>query len=137
MDRRARFEYGGTGAFECLISARPWNPIDDSVGGSRTSATGVPASYTVRRDALVEVNLRFWESEWADFLNLLIYGQTGASFTWFPDADELASYTVYLETPKTGERFSPTRSGEFPRVFEASILLRGAGIAIPWQAYFD
>jgi hypothetical protein len=97
----------------------------------------VPASYVVRRDALLEVTLRVWELEWGSLLNLITWGQLAESFLFYPDADETTSWEVYLEAPLAGVRFAPVRDGNFPRVFLATLTLRGAGIVVPWQAYFE
>ena len=137
MQRRSIFDFG-TSTLEATISARAWIPIDLTVGGSRTAASGVPASYIVRRDAMLELGLRFWESEWASVLNLVAWGQTRQAITWFPDAlDLLTSFEVYLEAPLAGERWAPQRDSNFPRTFEVSLTLRGVGAAVPWLAYFE
>jgi hypothetical protein len=141
MERRSRFVYGPEGSevtLDTTISVRPWLPIDRTVGGSRTSAAGVPASYVVRQDSLLVVTLRFWESEWLGILNLLTFGRSDQSFLWFPDVDDTGtSVEVYLETPIAGEDATPTRDGEFPRVMELVITLRGVGTAVPWLPYFQ
>ena len=133
--RRSRFVFG-TDDWTTEVSAHPWIPSDASVGGSRTSAAGIPASYVVRRDKLTELTLRVSEDEWEDYLALLTWGQTSATFLWYPDADEAASYTVYLESPLAGERSSPTRLGDFLRVFECTITLRNTAGVNQWQPYF-
>lgn len=133
--QRSRFEYGGL-TFETTLPARPWTPIDDTVGGSRVAAAGIPAAYIVRRDALLDLPLRVLETEWPALANLVAFGQSAQPFLWFPETLLTESFTVYLENPKPGERWSPTRSSEYPRMLEMTLTLRGVGAAVPWREYF-
>jgi len=135
MDRRARFEYGTASAWEAPISSPPWDPVDDSVGGARVGASGVGAAYVVRRDALVEVTVRYYEADWASLLALLVFGQTQQAFRWFPDADEATSFLVYLDAPRPGTKTKPDRDANYPRAFKQTLVLRGAGTT-PWTPYF-
>lgn len=129
------FEYGSGGIFSPRLPPKPWTPIDETTGGSRTAAGGVPASYIVRRDSLLEVVLRIDEDEWTDFVNLIAWGQSGESFLWYPDADDVGtSFEVWLEEPKPGGRYSPERT-DFPRVLECTLILRGVDVP-PWPNYF-
>lgn len=136
MDRCSRFVFGDQ-EVTTEIAARAWTPADATIGGRRVSASGVPAAYVVRRDALLNLTLRFFEHEWAAIYNLLIYGQSSDPITWYPEAtDDEVSWSVYLESPAYGETFSPSRDGAFPRMMEISIVLRGVGTAVPWASYF-
>lgn len=134
MRRRGRFVFG-TEDWTTEYSVRPWDPARGGVGGSRTAASGVPASYTVRKDELLELTLRVTEAEYATLDALIDFGQTSESFLFYPEADENEPVEVYLEAPLAAERWKPTRLGEFPRVFEAAIVLRGADTT-PWVPYF-
>lgn len=136
IPRISRFVYSATD-WTTFLPVRAWTPVDETVGGRRISAAGVPATYIVRRDVLVEVTLRFWEVEWPDVLDLVTFGQSGESFAWFPDAAEPENYAVYLESPAPGERFAPTRDGSFPRVFEATLVLRGVDSVLPFTQYYE
>jgi len=135
MDRRSLFAYGAS-TFEALLSSLPWLPGDETVGGSRDAASGAPASYIVRRDALSALQLRIWESEWEDYLALIAYGQSKAPFLWYPDADEAENFLVYLQSPEPGSRWAPARDNNFPRVFIVSLTLRGVATVTPWTPYF-
>lgn len=137
MQWRPRFEYDVGSSFETEHPSRPWTPMDETVGGSRTAASGVPASYLVRRDATVSLTLRLEETEWADFLALIAFGQTAQAFLWFPDTDEVENFSVYLAVPSAGERLTPTRDNAYPAVFEVTITLRSADGTAPWLAYFS
>lgn len=136
LARRSRFVYATASAFAATLPARPWTPVDNTVGGSRTAASGVPASYIVRRDGLLELTLRIEEAEWAAFLALIVFGQSAAAFVWFPDAEEATSFTVYLDSPAAGEKWKPTRD-TYARVFEVTITLRSTDGTPLWLPYFD
>jgi len=141
MRRRSRFVYGPEGSTTTWDTALPvmlWTPADDTVGGWRDSAAGVPASYVVRRDALLEMTLRVEEPDLVHALNLIAWGQSAQPILWTPDPleDPDTTVPVYLVTPAPGSRWSPTRSTEYPRMFEVAITLRGVGTAMPWRPYF-
>jgi hypothetical protein len=135
---RSRFVYGVAGASDWSMTLPPgaWGRRSGSVGGSRKSAAGVPAAYTVRRDEVLILPLRFYESEWTSVYAMLRWGQSGESMTWYPDADVTTeSYEVWLETPAAGEDVTPTRSTEYPLMLELSIGLRAVD-ATPWSIEF-
>lgn len=134
--RRSRFVYGDT-EFETELSAKPWTPGDVTVGGTRTAAAGIPASYIVRRDTLYELPLRVSEAEWPAFRDLIAFGQSAETFLWLPDADFAQSLLVYLESPKAGEQWAPSRMADFERVFDMTITLRLAEQQTNWVAYFE
>jgi hypothetical protein len=134
---RTRFTYTGGGDWTTVLPARPWTPADETLGGRRVAGSGVPATYIVRRDALLDLTLRLLEAEWDDLLALVTFGQTGGQITWYPDVDDApgTSFTVYLEAPAPGMRWAPTRLADYPRALEQALTLRGVASA-PWQAYF-
>jgi hypothetical protein len=137
MDRRSRFEYTG-GSFEATVSSPPWDPAQETEGGSDIAASGVPASYNVRKDHLIKLRLRIWESEYEAFeAGLIEFGQSAEAFTWLPDADEVEGYLVYLQEPARGAKLEPARDSNFPRLFEVSIVLRSADGSLPFRPYFS
>lgn len=140
MPLRSRFTYGLGGDFTTAVAVRPWLPVDETVGGLRKSASGVPASYIVRRDKLLDLVLRVDESQWEELLAFITFGQTAATFRWFPEATltdaDYDSHEVYLDAPAAGQRWAPSRSSEYPRVFELTITLCGVAGVLPWTAYF-
>lgn len=136
LPRRSRFDYGGV-VFETSLPCFPWTPLDETVGGRRIAASGIPAAYIVRRDYMLELRLRIYETEFSDYLSLVSFGQSGQSFLWWPDADDLDTVVeVYLQSPLAGESWSPNRVDNFQRVFECSLTLRGVDVAVPWRPYF-
>lgn len=136
--RRSRFEFGGQ-SWTTTYTTRPWVPGDFTIGGSRTSAAGIPAAYVVRRDALVELTLRVTEAEYPRLLALIRYGQSSQTFVWYPDANDTSdAVTVYLEAPLAGERWSPTRDGAYPRHFEMTITLRQSPYSLrTWRGFWE
>jgi len=140
IPQRSRFTYGGSGDFTTGLSVRPWIPVDETVGGMRKAASGIPASYIVRRDVLLELGLRIEESQWDELLAFVAFGQTAQSFRWFPDATltdpDYDNFEVYLDAPAAGERWAPTRDGSYPRMLEMKITLRGVGGALPFMPFF-
>lgn len=137
---RSRFTFGAAD-WTTSLTSRPWTPVDETVGGRRISAAGIPATYVVQREVLVELPLRIEEDDWENLLALVAYGQTGQSFRWYPDSaltdEDYDSALVYLQSPAPGERFSPSRDGQYPRMFEATITLRGVSSSLPWTPYFN
>lgn len=137
MQRRSRFDYSAT-SFTTILSAKPWTPGSRTVGGRRIAASGAQASYVVRRDSLLDVPIRFYESEWLAVANLIEWGQDDGQITWYPDADDTAtSFTVYLDSHAPAEDVTPERNGDFPRVFEITLRLRAVGSGTVWTPYFS
>lgn len=136
LTRRPRFVAGSID-LALTYPALAWIPNDVTVGGSRTSAGGVPASYVVRRDSTLALTLRVTEAEWASFLALIAYGQTSQAFDWFPDANSSSGFLVYLEAPLAGDKLTPTRNSQYPRTFEVPITLRSTDGTPLWLPYFD
>jgi hypothetical protein len=126
--RRSRFVYGTGGDvtdWETKLPAEPWEMETPTVGGSKTSAAGVPAAYVVRRDHLLRLPLRLRETELEDLAGLIEWGQSAESFLWYPDAnDSTVSFLVYLEEPIAGQPWRPVRDPDYFTVFRQDIALR-------------
>ena len=135
MEFRPVFVYGDE-SFQPSISAPPWGPEDEPLGVTRWTALGAPVPALSARYARARVPLRIHETEWLDFLALIEWGQTGQGFTWQPDPDLDEIFSVYLDEPVAGMDWQPSR-GQYPRVLEVSITIRGIGNEIPWAHYFD
>lgn len=118
----------------------PMRPPDfpvGGVGGSDTSAAGFPASYGVRDDYLLDVRLRFFESERADVEALILEMQKHfTTIAFYPDQDVGTSQACYLEAPARGSRWQPVRDVSYPKAFELTITLRS--IVGAWSIeYFE
>ena len=126
---KSKFLYGVVGSqvqWQTLLPVRPWDREMGGVGGARRSATGVLAAYTVRDDHLLYISVRFFEHEWAAFQQLLSWGRSGEPFYWYPDpvAAPGVFFIVDLESPKAGEKYKPTRSTQYARAHELTIVIR-------------
>ncbi len=120
------------------VSQRPWTPGEKRHGGYGVSGAGFPESYTQRRDQLVRVILRFYESEYAAVMTWLAWSQdnAGVAFSFFPDRDVVQSYSVYLEEPiQGGEAVFPARDASFARVWEMPVTFRTTNAARFTTAY--
>jgi hypothetical protein len=135
----SRVTYGLTGDLTFELPARPWIPADETVGGRRIASSGIAAAYVVRRDDLLEVPLRFHEAYWNDVIAFLQYGQSQEVIRWYPDStltdEDYDSVAVYLHSPAMGERFAPTRDGQYQRMLEITITLRAVSTTA-WSEYF-
>lgn len=116
----------------------PMRPPDfpvGGIGGSAESAAGLPASYGVRDDDMLDVHLRFYESERPDVTELVRQMQKHfATIAFYADKDDAEpSNTCYLRSPERGSDWQPTRSDELAggRGFELTIRLRS--ITGPWE----
>lgn len=121
--------------FEFEFPTRPHLPRRGGVGGSETAAGGIPASYSIRRDHLLSVPLRFTEEDWPEVEALIDEMMTSAAVEFYRDADDEApTNTCYLESPKEGEEWGPDRTDEMAGEFEMTIVLRS--ITGPWDGIF-
>lgn len=128
---KPRFIWGTAGSevdWRLRLPMLPWDHEDITVGGSRTAAGGIPAAYVVRRDENLLLTLRVYETELTYLFGMVGWGQASESIRFYPDQNSSTYYTVYLETPKAGESWRPTRT-QFPKVLEVSISLRKTNYA--------
>lgn len=119
-----KFVYGATPTTLALtIAQRPWSPSSQAVGGAELGAP-TPAAYVVRRDELLDVTLRFHESEWAAVRAWLVWAQAlPNTFDYFPDLYLSAFHTCYLVSPVMGEPIRPVREETFG-VYEIGLQFR-------------
>lgn len=136
---RPRFVYNDGSAvdFTFTLAQRPWDYSSRALGGSDTSAAGVPAAFQIRRDYMLHLSFRFYESEWSSVERLVRHLQNGGSATFYPDADVPGtSHTVYGELPAMGEEIRPRRSSDYPKVLELEITVRRTTSTIFTDEYF-
>jgi hypothetical protein len=113
-----------------------WNHQDKTIGGEAESDGAFPASFVVRRDYVLAIPLRLFESEWPVVRALVEFGQTGGVIRWFPSIDEETYFDVYLESPALGDDFRPIPDATYPRALLLSIAVRRVdGEAFPLE-YF-
>ncbi len=128
---RSRFVYS-TVDWSASLPVRAWGRRTGTAGGQRISAAGTPAAYIVRRDQVILVPLRFYETEWASVHALIAWGQSGETILWYPDANEAGtSFTVYLDNPAAGEDIVPVRDADYPHMMELTLALRSTSVN-PW-----
>lgn len=114
---------------------KPWDLPRGSVGGQEWSATGIPASYCVRRDGDLALTLRVTEAELAATIAWIEGVQAPAiAFDFWLDSTG-ASVSCYLVSPAAGETIKPTRT-EFGPVLELPVTLRRVDGAAWTVAYF-
>lgn len=105
--------YGAYLATELLLTwpTPPWDIADEGIGGSDTSAAGIPEAYEVRRDYIMSLRLPFWESQYAAVEAWLRWAQkSGQSFEfWFDRANATTAFDVYLHAPLLDAGFRPER----------------------------
>jgi hypothetical protein len=132
---------GGGSTLNFSLSQKLWTYEEGAgMGGEDMSAAGVPVSYIVRWDQLLNVTLRFLESERAAVMDWLKWAQQNksTSFSFYFDATDLAgaAYDVYLESPKVGERITMPREANSPWVMSTSVTLRQVtGVRIARNPY--
>jgi hypothetical protein len=113
------------------LPQRLWTPLSIAVGGSEVSAAGVPESFVIRRDQLLDLRLAFREGEWPAVHAWLAWMQDTAGFcVFYPDRAVGTSRTCYLETPKVGEEIRPER-GDYPGIYELAVRLRSTAPGDP------
>lgn len=132
---RPRFRYGTGGDitdWRLRLPEHPWEYETPTEGGSRTAASGVPAGYVVRRDDNLRLTLRIYETEFENLWAMIRWGQEAETIDFYPDRDSADYFTVYLEFPRAGSEWRPTRLRQYPKVMEVEIVLRLAS-AGPWS----
>jgi hypothetical protein len=136
MPLRVRFEWP-LGDFTPEIAVRPWARRGPTAGGARDSATGIPASYVVRRDRNLALTLRLEEYEWESYEELLVWLQGSESVTVYLDYPEnMTGVDCYLVSPRAGQDVTYNRSQEEGHILEPAIELRRIDGQVWTQEYF-
>lgn len=116
-----------TRTLELSLPQRLWTPLSVAVGGSDVSAAGIPESFVIRRDQVLEVRLLFREGEWPAVHDWIAWMQDNAGFCrFFPDRDAAYFRACYLDSPRVGDEVRPDR-GEYPGTYEIGLRLRTTG----------
>jgi len=131
-----RFEFGDS-SLQLTYPITRWDPGARTEGRMLTAAGGALGPALRLRKYLLAFSLRFTEDEWPDVIRFIEFAQTGASFTWFPNAQDLlaapASVTVFLEEPRLATVVRPQRDPTLLYLFTLPIVLsRGE----PWAVEY-
>lgn len=104
---------------------KPWEYRSGGVGGSTVAASGIPVSFVIRTDRLVDLTLRVLEEELESVLAVLeaIRASSEAFIFAFDQDDPTTDHWVYLESPVWPEAIEPERD-EFLGLFLLQITLR-------------
>lgn len=136
MPHRVRFVYSASD-YTTELAVRPWARSTRTVGGSRTAAGGVPASYVARRDRVLVLTPRVWEDEWSNIEEMVEWGQGSELITVYLDYPDFSvPVDCYLESPLAGSELSDNRSAEFPHILEPVLEFRRADGLVWDQQYF-
>jgi hypothetical protein len=105
------------------------------MGGEDVSAAGVPESYVVRWDNIINVTLRFLESERdavMEWIKWAMSNKGSVSVFYFDSTDpDVASYAVYMEKPKAGDRIAMPREQGSPWIMSTEVKLRTVSASRP------
>lgn len=138
---RPRFVYGAAGVTLLSLPVRPWDFLENIVGGEAESGGNALAAFVIRRDQQLSVPLRFYENEWPAVRTLIEYGQTGQPLQWYPAADETdIVFDVYLDGPEVGSQYDSRPDPEYPRAVSLTLVLRrvdGLGWEDMLPSYFE
>lgn len=127
MQYAPKIQYGTVPTtLQLSLPQKLWTPFSRAHGGSNVSDSGVPEAFIIRRDQLVNLDLRFTEAEWPSVAAWLEFVQsTAAAFDfWFDPNDVATKYTVYLESPKLGDGTIEPSRDEFREHFSIRVTLR-------------
>lgn len=108
-------------------SSTIWTPDRVLQGGGSESAAGVPENYVIRRDGILNLGLKFLESEWAAvaaFLDFCIGSGSQGWFTFFPDQTKGLNYQSWLLKPKIGEPWGTKRADGYVKALQIDLTLR-------------
>jgi hypothetical protein len=131
---RPRFVFGATD-LTLDWAARPWSFPNNTVGGVEWSAADIPASYKVKSERNIELNLRVHEHERTAVEELIEWGQTTRVITFYPEHDG-TSYECRLVHPHVGEEWQPERDDTYPHQFFVRLTLRKTDGARWTEEYF-
>lgn len=125
----SRFTFGPADDLEVWLprlAVGLWQNAVPTVGVSRRTATGLPGATLSQRQQQLVVPVRFYEDEAPVVRRLIEWGQSKASFLWWPDRNVFGSdeLTVILSAPRLSDVVSPEPDGQLPRVSLVSLTFR-------------
>lgn len=127
MFRRLRWTHGAVDVTTDQ-PVPPWLPGTKGEGDrSRLADAGITVEEK-RRDELLDLTIRFRESEWADVYALVSHLQRGGTATLYLEASVANGVLVYGVSPAFGQKIAPrrTQNGD---LLELPITVRKAAAA--------
>lgn len=117
----SRFTFGPADDLEVWLprlAVGLWQHAVPTVGTARKTGTGLPGVTFGQRQQQLVVPVRFFEDELPVVRRLIEWGQTKATFLWWPDRGVVGSdeLTVILAAPRVSEVVKPEPDGTYPRV---------------------
>lgn len=103
-----------------------WTPQRAVQGGMAESATGIPETFVTRKDAILQIRLRFQEGGWPivqHWIDWCFQMGSRGSFNFYPHNIAGQYYITWLVSPKMNERWSPVRLQQ-QDIFELPVTLR-------------
>lgn len=127
-----RFVFGVSGDLSLSLPSMPRDYTLATVGGDIEADSGVRAAFIVRRDELWTFTVRFFESEWPALQAFIVFAQTGALFTYYPDAlDPSVSYSMRLLEPAIGKTYAAAPDPNYPVVQLLSLTVITRAVPAP------
>lgn len=124
---KPHFTYNSGATLALTLPANAWTPAVRSVGGTDVATSGLRESFTLRRDRLLNVQLRFTEAEWTAVQTWLEWAQDhpATAFDFRPDGAGTTAHSVYLDAPQIGEDTTPEPDA-YPGALVLPVVLRRA-----------
>ena len=140
MRWRTRFTYDDPEVeLGLLLPCRPFIPRRMTIGGHRVVTSGATATYRRAQRGLLALELRVYEHEWPDFVELIdwCHANNMGPITIGLDQDESETdVEVYLESPAPNTEWEPVRDAEFPSLYLMQIVVRSTDGAPFNHEYF-
>jgi hypothetical protein len=125
-----------------LVFTQPidaWRARGESVGNGDEAASGVGAAIEIRYDNVIDLTLRFLESEYDAVAVYVRWMQKNRSLThsfWFDQSDALTTRVVRYHGPHLPTPFDPSRRDAYLPLYEFAIRLRtadGTAFGLNWS----
>lgn len=123
----SRFTFGeGPEVWLPRLPVGLWQHSVPTVGVRRKTATGLPGVTFGQRQHQLVVPVRFYEDEAPVVRRLIEWGQSKATFLWWPDRSVIGSeeLTVILAAPRVADLVTFEPDGQYPRVSVVNLTFR-------------
>lgn len=115
-----------------------WIPGERTTGFTAKDADGFPGTEIRLRRYTLGMNIRFTDDEWIIVREFMKLAQTGAEFSWEPNAlmtvpDMPEFYNVFLDSPRVADIIRPTRDTVYLHLLTIPIVLASKSV---FHAYY-